>query len=377
MMTPEEAARVLDAAGLSIEQETRRAYQRLMADILNGTPPRDAVAAVTAGYTTEVGSAVASGLSRLMEASIGTPAALSMQVGEVTLSGRLYALADEVSKDVALVVRRHTQGFQQARTLALELYEGYGVRTPGAEPLKISPRNKVLPQYLRTELLTDAGTRGELARFYARIQSSQLRTPSLRAAYLQALDAIEQGMGAKLLAKRLEVAYYEKMRYNANRIAQTELHRTYATRQAAELLDDTGVEVVQWRMSPTHPEPDICDYFAGADLYGLGPGVYPKGRAPVAPAHPHCRCYLKPRTDLPLGQRGRYRPTAGRAWLARMPLDEAGQLMGSRAKAEMVLAGSDPWEVHNAGITRDKYQVRNVTDTAARYEQLLAGVGIR
>lgn len=376
-MTPDEEKQILDAAGLRIEDEAHASYERVMSDIRRGIPPREAVAAATLGYTGEVAAAVASGLSRILGASVGQASALTMVVGDVTLAGSLYANAQDVGFTVAGIVERHALGWQQARTLALELYEGYDFRAPGAEPLRISPRNKVLPQYLRTELLTDASVRGDLARFYARIQSGQLRTPSLRAAYLQTLDAIEQGKGEELLARRLEVAYYEKVRYYANRIAQTELHRAYATRQAAELLEDTGVEVVQWRMSPTHPEPDICDYFAGADLYGLGPGLYPKARAPVAPAHPHCRCYLKPRTDLPLGQRGRYSPTAGRAWLTSLPLDEAGRLMGSRAKAEAVFAGADPWEVHNAGILRDKYLVRDVQDAAARYEQMLAGVGIR
>ena len=50
----------------------------------------------------------------------------------------------------------------------------------------------------------------------------------------------------------------------------------------------------KWRMSQSHPVTDICDLYAGADLYGMGPGVFPKGKVPELPAHPHCMCYLRP-----------------------------------------------------------------------------------
>ena len=29
-------------------------------------------------------------------------------------------------------------------------------------------------------------------------------------------------------------------------------------------------------------------------MYGMGPGVFPKGKEPELPAHPHCMCYLRP-----------------------------------------------------------------------------------
>jgi hypothetical protein len=53
-------------------------------------------------------------------------------------------------------------------------------------------------------------------------------------------------------------------------------------------MDDPDVQWVQWRMSATHPEVDICDYLSSVDRWGMGPGVYPVGQAPVPGAHPHC-----------------------------------------------------------------------------------------
>ncbi len=364
MLTPEEEGRVLNGAAVSIDAEAYRAYERVLSEIRRGVPARTAVDNVIAAYTGGVAETVAGGLSKIMGAAVGSASVLDMRVGDLTLSSRLYALSDEVGATVSGIVDRHAKGFTQARTLALEIFEGYGFRKD--EPLVISPRNPVLPKYLREDLLTDVGLRGDLARLYARIQASNLRSPSLRAAYLQMLDAIEEGPGSDLLGRKLEVAYYEKVRYYANRIAQTELHRAYAQRQAEELMRDSGVGVVQWRMSPTHPEVDICDFFARANLYGLGPGLYPKGSAPVAPAHPHCRCYLKPRTDLPLSLAGRLSPDAGRDWLSALSPQDAARVMGSRAKADAVLSGgADPWAAYNSGILRDAYRVSTVEEIAA------------
>jgi hypothetical protein len=50
--------------------------------------------------------------------------------------------------------------------------------------------------------------------------------------------------------------------------------------------------VVAWRsvLSSAHVIKDVCDFHAKADLYGMGPGVYPKNHGPQIPYHPHCTC---------------------------------------------------------------------------------------
>jgi hypothetical protein len=62
----------------------------------------------------------------------------------------------------------------------------------------------------------------------------------------------------------------------------------------------------QWRLSSSHPFPDICDYYAGVD-FGLGRGVWPKEKVPPEKAHPHCMCSLVPRVT-PVQQPGRLSP---------------------------------------------------------------------
>jgi len=50
---------------------------------------------------------------------------------------------------------------------------------------------------------------------------------------------------------------------------------------------------VRFLLSPAHPEPDICDLHAAANLHGLGPGVYPNREKCPWPAHPNTLSYVE------------------------------------------------------------------------------------
>ncbi len=111
----------------------------------------------------------------------------------------------------------------------------------------------------------------------------------LKAAYSELVDKIQTG-SAKAQAKALEIAVMEKGRYNAERIARTETARAYGLSHDYKASMDTDVIGVKIDLSTRHPAPDICDFHAKADLYGMGPGVYPKDKQPPYPFHPHCTC---------------------------------------------------------------------------------------
>lgn len=291
MMTPAQERALLDATAADLDDELRAAFAEVMRRIREGEAPRDAVQTVMDRFAGAMAETMATALSALLVQSVGSAEVLQMRVGDVALSEKLYAQAREVSQIVQGIVDRHAQGWQDARKLALELYEGYGFRKLGDEPLKINRNNPLLPRYLREVLLPISDLSDELRKHLARLQADNLSTQALRSAYLdvlRAIDAMEDGAGAEAVEKALKVAYYEKARYQATRIALTELHRAYAEARARELMDDPEVQWVQWRMSTTHPITDICDYLATVDKWGMGPGVYPVGQAPVPPAHPHC-----------------------------------------------------------------------------------------
>jgi len=375
-MTPEQEQALIAVATAGLDDALREAYRTLLDLIKGGVAPREAVQRVLETFQGAMAETLATAFSAILAESVGSAAVAAMQVGPVSLSARLFAEAGQAGQVVQGIVDRHARGFQGARQLALELFEGYQFRDPEAEPLRFSPRNDRLPRYLRDVLLTDSEMAGQIERAMARLQVDGLGTQALRAAYRGVLDAlaeVEAGAGEELLKRRLGVAFYERMRFFARRIAETELHRAFAQRQAAELMDDADVEWVQWRMNPSHPLPDICDYFARVDRWGLGPGVYPKRVAPVAPAHPFCRCVLSPRLDL-TGRRGRERQGADLVVFRGLDLGDAARVAGSRERLDLVLSGADPVAVHNSRVD-PSYRVRTVEEVAAGMPPVRQGAG--
>ena len=75
--------------------------------------------------------------------------------------------------------------------------------------------------------------------------------------------------------------------YAANRLARTEINNAFHATSAERYLNSSIVEEVDWKLSTSHPEGDICDSLA-AD------GPYQKKSVPQKP-HPHCYCFITPK----------------------------------------------------------------------------------
>ncbi|MDG4557910.1 MAG: hypothetical protein P9F19_11075 [Candidatus Contendobacter sp.] len=260
----------------------------------------------------------------ILKASLGPADIKAWPVGPVKLSQALYAHHRAISAATAATVNAHLQGLHSARDLAKTLYEGYDFKP---DTLQVVAK---LPKYLRVK--------------FNAARAAKLKTPALRAAYLQAIQAAEAGAGQAQLEQVLKVAFYERNRYLANRIARTEIARAQNAQIARELLADEQIGFVQIRLSSKHPKTDICDLHAKLDAYGLGPGVYPKAEAPLPPFHPHCYCLQRPILSIPPGQKVQAQPNAARAFLKSIPPDEARQVMGGKERLRRVLEDGDSIE---------------------------------
>ena len=154
-------------------------------------------------------------------------------------------------------------------------------------------------------------------------------------------DRLEAGQGKELLEKRLRTAFYERLRYFSQRIAQTELHRAFMEQTALDLQRDPNAKFVQVKRAPGREGiPCICSLYTGRNLYGLGSGVYPRAVAPLPPFHPYCRCLVVPRPELSSAQPPPENEDADRYFLRSLGLRTGAQVMGSRAKLEQVLNGT-------------------------------------
>lgn len=208
-MTDEEHHARLDAVRAEISALAAAAFEELMQRISDGEAPREALAAVTATFHGEYAEALAREFGRLLGRPVSPEEIRALPIGEVKLSDKLYRQASETSAVARTIIRNHLQGFQDAPALALKLYEGYQFQD---DPLKVTA---ALPKYLR-EAMRDPAIDTGLRQLFARIRATNLKTPGLWAAYLQALDAIEKGAGEARLKKLLKVAWYERNRYFAH-----------------------------------------------------------------------------------------------------------------------------------------------------------------
>ncbi|MTD32395.1 hypothetical protein [Paludibacterium denitrificans] len=81
--------------------------------------------------------------------------------------------------------------------------------------------------------------------------------------------------------------------YRAERLFRTEINRAHGESYLSAAFQTDGVVGVRFMLSPRHRLRDICDTHATADLYGLGPGVYPNRASCPWPAHPNTLSYVE------------------------------------------------------------------------------------
>lgn len=132
----------------------------------------------------------------------------------------------------------------------------------------------------------------------AREHVDSLRDGGTRRQARVALERITAAINAgrqELTAQHLTWWLYDRQLYALKRIVRTEMATAHHRAVIATTEADDDVVGYRWRLSASHPEPDICDYYADVD-FGMGAGVWPKDRVPRSKAHPHCMCLLTPTT---------------------------------------------------------------------------------
>jgi hypothetical protein len=273
-------------------------------------------------FNDELLSAMARAMGVVTSVPIDVAMMAAYQVNGVALSSILYQQSAVVSAEITKIINDHLQYKHNVNKLALSIYEGYGFNLD--EPLKPSVK---LPKYMQNPGL-DKRVKTTLKKI------SGMKNGPLKSSYLDALNKAVAGKSQASVERALKVAIEERYRYFARRIARTELFKAHVNVLQRRYMADDKLEYLQVRLSSKHPRKDICDYYAGADLYGLGPGVYPKAACPKPPFHPHCYCMITPRLDL-FNVTQVYNEKAGKDFLKDLDPHDAALIAGSKAKAEL------------------------------------------
>jgi len=99
-----------------------------------------------------------------------------------------------------------------------------------------------------------------------------------------------QSQNQEVYEKAVEKWVKRKAAYHARLVMRNETNEAHWRALVAQAQDKPYVTAMKWNLG-AHPEYDICDEIQSADLFGLGPGVYPKDQVPDRP-HPACNCFL-------------------------------------------------------------------------------------
>lgn len=346
----ENEVKVQLSLGLTPNEAVRNAYAKYpVMDMMKATLQAELVNTFMTGYGDDVPYSAKS-ISQAMSESWASD--------DLTLSKRLYRRSSTIRNEVADTIKQALKTNKTVKGLAKSIFDGYGKGgiIPEASIPKflsklsdINISGEATPEAKRKERELLRSVKGKIAR---------LDTPYVRAAYNEVAAAVEDGNEVRL-QKAIYSATQEKARYHAERIARTENARAYADGQMNRFLDDDDIVAFQWKLSSRHPRYDICDFYANADLYGLGKGVYPKDKFPRLPAHPHCMCHIKPMTELDIDVNKRHTnlEQAGLEYIKSLSKKHQEVLLGVNGR-EQVLTGKETWQNIAKGWTSNTFNAR-------------------
>ena len=155
----------------------------------------------------------------------------------------------------------------------------------------------------------------------------------------------------------------------AKRVFRTEINRAHGLAYQNAVFDDDEVAGTRFLLSPHHKVKDICDMHASVNRYGLGKGVYPKGKSPW-PAHPNTLSYEVVVFNDEVSQEDKQSETRIE-WLNQQSEELQIRVLNSRAKQKALMAGvlterqiQTPWKTlkiyyQRKGIDLDFLRVDN------------------
>lgn len=268
----------------------------------------------------------------------------------LTLSKKIHGTSESMKEVIVETVQNQIRLNKTVKDTAQALYDGYQHGS--------IVRQQDLPKYMddlmrwtrrSRENLTEAERR-DLQRAIRKVQAQadelvddKSTYNHFRTALRSLLDKIDKG-SEKSVQKAISAAIEEKSRYIAERIARTEAARARYDAFIARYGEDDSVVAYKWSLGSRHPVEDICDMYAEADLYGLGKGVFPKDKAPVCPAHPHCLCHYAPvyESELQGKKPSKDVEANGNAWLKKQPTTVQEKILGVKGRVEWK-AGRASW----------------------------------
>lgn len=291
-------------SGMSRAARNRRIaslIRQRMTRLLRNERDRIAEATIAAARQgVQAGNITATQARTLAEFVAGESApALIVETAEVVNAGSFARSL--VNPQLSSILRRNAAATSEQFALQIQgsLQQGESVIAAANRLLSVEDPIVHLPRYVEDlRAAMRVGHPGEIRNAARRAMREArklgLRAPqaatTLRNSASQLAKAARSGQSADV---ERQVRYFvqEKARYQARRVARTEMSRAFNEAYVESSRASPSVKGMQWNLSTSHPMPDVCDMYASVDTAGLGGGVYPENDLQQIPAHPHCLCY--------------------------------------------------------------------------------------
>ena len=259
------------------------------------------------------------------------------------LSERLHGVDKVLRQNIISTVTASVNNSDSVIDMARKLYDGYN---SGKAVIKPADLPEYLKKLVRQARLAVQGDASELSKLGVLQAAQKLKNPdrlttkALKRAYKDLVEACAK-LETEAVDKALWTAVQEKSRYYAERIARTESARAWYEGYIADSSSDDDIVGFKYTLSSAHKTKpyDICDVYANAD-FGYGKGVFPKGKQPDIPVHPHCMCYYSKIFEGDL--KGEWKPEKAREYINSRSAVQKQILFGKEGTAHY-LAGED-WQ---------------------------------
>lgn len=309
------------------------------------------------------------------------------------LSEHLHGVDKVLRQNIISTVTASVNNSDSVIDMARKLYDGYNSGKAVIKPADLPEYLKKLVRQARLAVQGDASELSKLGVWQAAQKlknPDRLTTKALKRAYKDLVEACAK-LETEAVDKALWTAVQEKSRYYAERIARTESARAWYEGYMADSDSDDDVAGFKYTLSSAHKRKpyDICDVYANAD-FGFGKGIWPKGRQPEIPVHPHCMCYYGKVFKWQL--KGEWKPEKAREYInsrsavqkqllfgkegtARYNAGEDWQKLVHKSKPAVIRLGADDFagKVFSGKVSEpvyvDKVALDKVDETLEKYEK--------
>ena len=263
---------------------------------------------------------------------------------EFTLSQKVMRAEERVIRDASALLNRSINSGNSWKRITKKLTDLEYDNLPAMKE-NISQNIKELEDLTRKQFLTATQKKKyskEINKFKKSIREASERTAtskSFKKSKERLLKAIKSG-NEESINNALDDVRKKKMRYNASRIARTEIQKTDTAAQQTVIDEDDDVEAYRIVLSDNRPADfsDQCDFHAESDMYGLGKGVYPKKVPILKPFHPNCMCRIS--KVFITKNDPEYNPKKGNEWMRQNP-EKANKILHKKDRDKKNVEGFD------------------------------------